>query len=554
MRMIDQSRAPRRVVLPVFVLVLFFMPFFLLAQDQEDTEEYADEFVVNFLSGAIQLNPIYSYTTSEAQIYTGIYEGLVNYHPLTMEPVPAAAERWEVSPDGRVYTFYIREDAMYWNGDPVTAEDFRETWLTLIDPEIEAAYNFLYDVIEGVREYRQGGSIDDVGIRVLGEKTLEVTLRRPATHFLKILCHHAFVPVHRSVRQLEDWSELNTVPGNGPYFVTERDDEHLLLERNELYWDARSVAIPRIRVIFADAEDDTITTRFNRGEIDWVTAGMNLGEVQFPNTIVVNPLFATTYYFLRSDQEPFSDPRVRRALALLLPWEQLRDEEILYIPAYTLVPQIPFYPAAESITERSEDEAMQLLEEAGYRRGVRLPTITVHVPQGSEPQRVAELMRDSWEDALEVNVEIQVTPYPAYFDLLGDSDFTVGTVSWIGDFADPLTFLQMWISDSNVNDAGFSDLTYDELIDESMLQSGVQRYQTLAQAEEILLQSGTVLPVSHSPSINLIDLQEIDGWYPNPLDIHPFKYFEFSGRAPVPGAVRFDGAAPGLPRSAEPRS
>jgi len=546
--MIDLSRATRRVVLPVIVLILVLIPFVLLAQTQGDAEEYADEFVVNFLSGATQLNPIYSYTTSEAQIYTGIYEGLVNYHPLTMEPVPAAAERWEVSPDGRVYTFYIREDAMYWNGDPVTAHDFRDTWLTLIDPGIDAAYNFLYDVIDGVREYRRGGAREDVGIRVLGDKVLEVTLRRPATHFLKILCHHAFVPVHPSVRQLEDWSDLSTVPGNGPYFITERDADHILLERNELYWDAREVSIPRIRIIFTDAEDDTVMSRFNRGEIDWVTSGMNLGEVQFPDTIVVNPLFATTYYFLRSDEEPFSDPRVRRALALLLPWEQLRDEEILYIPAYTLVPQIPFYPTAESIRERSEDEALQLLEEAGYRQGVRLPTITVHIPQGSEPQRVAELMRDAWEDALEVNVEIRVTPYPAYFDLLGESDFTVGTVSWIGDFADPLTFLQMWISDSNVNDAGFTDATYDELIDESMLQSGVQRYQTLAQAEEILLQSGTVLPVSHSPSINLIDLQEIDGWYPNPLDIHPFKYFEFSGRAPVPGAIRYDGATQSIDR------
>lgn len=526
----------------VAIVSIIFLGVSPLWAISEDDEGYAEEFVVNFLSGGVQLNPIYSYTTSEAQIYTGIYEGLVSYHPLTMEPVAAAAQRWDVSPDGRVYTFYIREESRYWNGDPVTAADFRDTWLALIDPETDAAYNFLFDVIEGVREYRQGGDVENIGIRVLGEKVLEVTLRRPATHFLKILCHHAFVPVHRSVRGLDDWSQLGTVPGNGPYFITERDEDHILLERNELYWDARAVSIPRIRVIFTDAEDETVTDRFNRGEIDWVTAGMDLGEVQFPDTVVVNPLFATTYYFMRADHEPFSDPRVRRALALLLPWEQLRDDDLLYIPAYTLVPQIPFYPVVESIQERSVEEANRLLSEAGYRAGVRLPTITIHVPQGPEPQRVAELMRDAWEEALEVNVEIRVTPYPAYLDLdlLEQSELTVGMMSWIGDFADPLTFLQMWISDSNVNDAGFSDATYDELIDESMRQSGVQRYETLAQAEEILLQSGTVLPVSHSPSINLIDLRAIDGWYPNPLDIHPFRYLGFSGREPVPGAVRFE--------------
>ncbi len=519
-------------------LVLFTADTLLASSDRID--ENNDEFVVSFFSGGVQLNPIYSYTTTEAQIYTGIFEGLVSYHPLTMEPVPAAAERWEVSPDGRVYTFYLREDSRYWNGDSVSAEDFRETWLTLVDPEVDAAYNFLFDVIDGVREYRQGGDRDDVGIRVLGEKILEVTLRKPATHFLKILCHHAFVPVHRSVRDIEDWSDLSAIPGNGPYLVTDRTASEIVLDRNELYWDARDVSIPRIRIVFTEQDDTTVTEGFNRGEFDWVTAGFDLSAVQFPSSVIVNPLFATTYYFLKADEEPFSDPRVRRALALLLPWRQLRDAEILYLPALTLVPQIPFYPVASGIDERALDEALSLLEDAGYRRGVRLPAITVHIPQGGEPQRVAEIMRDAWEDALEVNVEIEVTPYPAYFDQLAGSGFTVGTVSWIGDFADPLTFLQMWISDSNVNDAGFSDPAFDELIDRSMLESGVQRYETLVQAEEILLQSGTVLPVSHSPSINLIDLQAIDGWFPNPLDIHPFRYLEFSGQEPVPGAVRFE--------------
>lgn len=500
------------------------------------------DFVISFLDGNVQLNPIYSFTSSEAQIYSGLYEGLVSYHPLTMEPVPAVAERWEISDDRLEYTFHLRDDARYWNGDRVTASHFRDTWLKLIDPETDAAYNFLFDVIEGVPAYRSGTSRDPsgIGITVVDDATLRVRLRKPATHFLRILCHHAFVPVHPSVRDRADWSDLEEIPGNGPYRLAERDESSLLLRRNTRYWAADEVAIPRIRVLFTADDDDTVTDRFNRGEIDWVTSGMNLSEVQFPQNIVVNPLFATTYYFIRSDIEPFEDQRVRRALALLLPWDRIRDPEIQFIPTDTLVPEIPYYPEIGGIAERNEEEAYALLEEAGYRLGVRLPEITIHIPQGLESMRVAELMKESWEGALEVSVSIRVTPYPGYFESLSDGAYTIGTVSWIGDFADPLTFLQMWISDSNVNDAGFRDTRYDELIDNSMLETGVNRYRILSEAEEILLQTGTVLPVSHSPSINLIDLEAVDGWFPNPLDVHPLRYLRFSESDPVPGVIRFD--------------
>lgn len=499
------------------------------------------EFVISFLRGGVQLNPLFSFTSTEAQIYSGLYEGLVSYHPLTMEPQPAVAERWEVDESGTVYTFYLRRDARYWNGDRVTAQHFRDTWLRFIDPNTDAAYNFLYDVIEGVREYRSGETSDrsTVGITARSDTVLEVRLRQPATHFLRILCHHAFVPIHPDVLNVDDWSDLPEIPGNGPFRLAERTEEEFLLERNERYWDRAEVKLDTVRILFFPEDDESVTRRFNAGEIDWVTSGMRLNEVQNPQHIVVNPLFATTYYFIRADEPPFNDERVRRALALLLPWSEIRSEETQFIPSANLVPEIPFYPDVAGITEPSVDEALELLAEAGFARGVRLPTITVHIPQGQESMRVAELMRNAWQEHLAVTVDIRVTPYPGYFESLGDGDFTVGTVSWIGDFADPLTFLQMWISDSNVNDAGFANADYDALIDRSMQQRGTERYQVLGEAEEILLQTGTVLPVSHAPSINLIDLTAIGGWFPNPLDVHPLRYVYFTEQEPVPGVIRY---------------
>ena len=518
-------------------LLLFFTLFAVHAVSER-------EFIVAFSSSPIRLNPIYSYYSTEAQIYSAIYEGLVSYHPFTLEPVPAVAQSWDVSEDGATYTFHLRPTARFENGEQVTADDFRNAWLQIINPETDSAYNFLFDIIAGVREYRAGTITDpsEVGITATDKQTLTVTLRGPAPHFLRILAHHTFVPIHRSLVARERW-EASEVIGNGPYRLLSANPSQIELERSTTYWDAKEVEIGRIRAIFDD-DPERITRRFNRGEVDWVATGIDLSGVQFPETIIVHPLFATNYYFLRANTEGLSDQRVRRALALLLPWQEIRDEQFHYIPTATLVPQIPRYPEVTGITTRTTEEAQTLLAQAGFPAGEGLPPLRITIPEGSEPERVATLMQTAWQDALEVEVEIEVVPYPSYYQSLKRSEVTVGNVSWIGDFADPLTFLQMWITDSNANDAGFSNVRYDELIDQSMVAQGEARYQLLSQAEQLLLESGTVLPISHTPSVNLVNLREVEGWFPNPLDIHPFRYLRYSKRTPAPGVVNYPGGGP----------
>lgn len=512
-------------------------------KSEENSPGLPQELRVAFYPTELSLNPLYSFTTTEAQIFTALFEGLVTYNPLSLEPEPAVAERWEVSPDGKTYTFFLRRSARYWNGDQVTAEDFRQSWLQLLDPERESAYSFLFDIIQGAEAYRTGenSNPESVALRSVNESVLEVTLTNPASHFLKILCHHSFVPVHESVRSIEEWSEFSTIPGNGPYYIKERKEDSLSLVRNEVYWDAAEVQIPRLELLFPDQEPERITERFNGGDFHWVTGGMSLGNVEYQDTIVINPLFATTYYHLSAEQPPLDNPEVRRALALLLPWEALRSEEYQFIPATTLVPQIPYYPEVEGIESQDEEEARELLASAGLPTLGELGTIRIAIPGGAENRRVAELMKSTWEDALNVPVEITEIPYPRYFDAVEEGDFTVGTVSWVADFADPLSFLQMWTSGSNLNNAGFSNDEFDSLIRSSFDQSDNTRYETLAEAERILLKTGVVLPISHSPAINLVDANEIEGWYPNPLDIHPFKYIRFREYAPIPGVAEAAG-------------
>ncbi|MFW5688721.1 MAG: peptide ABC transporter substrate-binding protein [Spirochaetota bacterium] len=497
-----------------------------------------DTFVVNFLPTEIGYNPIVSYTTSEAQIYSGIYEGLVSYDPFSLDPIPAVASRWEISTDGTRYRFFLRPEARYSDGTPVLASDFRDAWLLMLDPATNAAYASLMDIVEGAREYRTGATSDpaSVGIRAVSDRILEVELEQRATHFLRILCHHSFVPVHPEVLTSRDWSDPTTIPTNGAYTVSSADADSIVLTENPEYWDRRRVEFEEIEIRLND-DAQAVTAAFNEGEIDWVRGGIDLAGVEDTDDLVINPLFATTYYQFSADVEPFDDPRVRRALALLLPWDEIRTDEIWWVPAKTLVPELPSYPEAEGIVGTNESEALRLLDEAGYPDGEGLPPITISIPSPLETDIVAQAMIEGWEGALDVTVEAEVVAYPRYFNFVEEGEWMVSTISWIGDFADPLTFLDMWTTGSNLNNSRFSNETYDGLIREAMGMTGDERYETLSRAEEILLSDGVVLPISHSPSINLIRIALVEGWYPNPLDIHPFKYMGPASGRPLPNVA-----------------
>jgi peptide/nickel transport system substrate-binding protein/oligopeptide transport system substrate-binding protein len=151
--------------------------------------------------------------------------------------------------------------------------------------------------------------------------------------------------------------------------------------------------------------------------------------------------------------------------------------------------------------------------------------------------RIGGLIAESWKEKLGVPIRIEVIPFNQYFQSLKGNDYGVGFSTWIGDFADPYTFLQMWRRDSNLNDARHNDADYEALMEKSMSENGDERWATLAEAEKLLLSRGSVLPISFSPALHVVDTGEIDGWYPNALDIHPFKYLSFKAYRPLPGVA-----------------
>jgi peptide/nickel transport system substrate-binding protein/oligopeptide transport system substrate-binding protein len=497
--------------------------------------ESRDELTVTFTKNEMELDFRKSYLAGEAQLFTAIYEGLFSYHPYTMEPVPAVADRWDLSEDKKQWTFYIRRTAQFWNGDTVRAADFRAAWLSMLQPEKDAPYSSLFDIIEGAREYRTGVLKDanKVGIIASDEKTLIVKLNAPASFFPAMLCHHSFSPIHSSMLNKEDWSLAPPV-GNGPFRITTMDENKIVLIKNDTYWDTRSVALNKINIRFTETAEEA-SNLWNSGEARWISGDVDIDALTDRSGITVNTMFATHYYYIRSGEKPWDDYRIRRALVLALPWNEIRAGH--YRSAETLIYPLPSYPKIEGLSVTKLEEAISLLAEAGYPGGAGLPSLVIRITPSPEAARITSLMANTWKEKLGIPVRVEVVSYANYFQALKMDGYNVGYMTWIGDFADPYTFLQMWRKDSNLNEAHHNDKDFEALMERSMIEEGETRFNTLAEAEKLLLDRGSVIPIFYSPAINIIDTGELGGWYPNALDIHPFKYLVFKAFRPLPGVV-----------------
>ncbi|OQY35694.1 MAG: hypothetical protein B6241_00440 [Spirochaetaceae bacterium 4572_59] len=487
-------------------------------------------FTVNFAPSDFSLNPQYGFTTSEAQIFTALYEGLVTYHPATLLPEPGLAESWEISEDGRIYTFHLRDNLKWSNGDALTAEQIKMSWLKLLSPSVSADYASLLDDIPGAHAYRTGqGKAEAVAIEAVDDRTFIVHLDRKLPYFLQILCHYSFVPLHPSLLNLENWWTSENIPTNGPFAYTgETKKNRIILRKNKEYWDRDSVKFTSLNLQFSKYPEE-LMDQFRLYEVDWIVSGWN-GVSPDPQKLEINPLFATSYYYFNNNQVPWDNPKVRRGLSLLLPWDKIRAQE--FLPTSRLIPSIPGYPKIKGIEAASAEQGLTLLKEAGYPEGRGLPEIRLRVPYADS--EALKLIKETWENYLDTKVILEEVPFPDYFQSLKEDDYALGQITWIGDYADPMTFLQMWEEGSSLNDAGFYSEEYNRLLNEAVDEN---RLEKMGEAEKLLLESAQVLPMGHSPALNLLDLRFLSGWYHNVLDIHPFKYMGFLNEFVIPGTI-----------------
>lgn len=529
----------RNIRKPLFRLLAFLL--FLVCTATGSIASQEQEFVTVFSSGQPELDPHRALFSSEAQIHTALHEGLFTYDPSTLEPVKALAERWTRSEDGRTYRFVMRADARWSDGTPLTAEDVAQSWFRMLD--LNADYATFFDIIEGAKAYRLGELRDPsaVGIRTEGNRTLVVRLARPAAYFTRLLCHQSFAPIHPSLRRQQDWYAAIPFPVNGPYRPVSYENGELILEKNQAYWDATSVEIPRLRMIFTD-DDALATSLFNTGHAHWLNGPGEYDRILLESAIQVFPTYSTHYWFFNARESPWNDARVRRALALLLPWQNLRSRDIYRLPATTLVLPLPGYSKTRGIEAADRKEALRLLEEAGYPEGKGLPPMEIVYADFERPRTLAQAFREAWSRELGIEVRLKPVSMQRYMDFLTrdakQGGFTLAHETWIGDFADPEAFLQMWAPDSPLNSAGFRDQRYQELLEKSYDAEGDRRMALLAEAETYLLQNAACLPIYHNFAASVIDTDYVLGWYQNALDIHPYKYLRFGTPSISPNVAR----------------
>ncbi|MCQ2598287.1 MAG: peptide ABC transporter substrate-binding protein [Treponema sp.] len=468
------------------------------------------------------LNPKTATYVSDAQLLSGIYEGLFAYDPSSLDPTPAICEKYKISRDKKRWTFYLRTNARFSDGSTITAEDVRRSWIELMETP-DAPYSSMLDIISGAEAFRKGqGSAEDIGITAVSPFTLSIRLTKPASYLPSLLCHSAFAVTHR-----------NPTVFSGAYAISDMKDKQVILEKNEFYWDSQNVILKMICFFQSLGAEENVHF-YNTGFAEWISSyDVDSRKVLRQEDVKINAEFGTEYMFFKdASAKPeesrtsgvWNLPEFRLALLEAMPWDKLRSKS--YVPAPTFVYPLNGYPEVEGFSYTDAQEAKLLMMDARNSYGIdseeKIP-LYLDLSEGTlrEEDQIA-----IYEALTPLGVEPIITfiPFREYLDYVKYCDADIVSYNWIGDFADPLAFLELFRGDSTLNVSGWKNCDFDRLIDEASGVSGTKRYELLAEAEKILLDNGIVIPMTHPVSMTVINTDEIGGWYPNAFNIHPLKY------------------------------
>lgn len=480
-----------------------------------------------------------------SNIQRDLYEGLVS-QSADGSLEPGAAHSWEISDDGRVYVFHLREDGRWSNGDPVTAEDFVFALRRGVDPATLSNYSALLIPIANAADITAGRLPPEaLGVEALDERTLRITLEDPAAYFLELLTHSMAYPLHRdSARQ---WPDAFARPGrlvsNGPYMLDEWVlQSHVRLVRNPHFRDAERLRIET--VFFHPIENPSSELkRYRAGDLDWTDAVPH-NQIRWirdtlPDQFQVAPYLGIYYFGFNLTRPPFKgQPALRRALAMAV------DRSILtqYVtgggeqPAFGFVPPMPSYPGvvpewAGWPTERRLEEARRLYREAGYSPERPLD-VEIRYNTSDNHRQMALAVAAMWKQNLGVRASIVNQEFKVFLDArTRKADTEVFRAGWIGDFQDPVNFLDILQSANGQNDTGYADPAYDALLERAAAEPEPERrLALLAEAEALMLEQQPVMPIYFYVSRRLVK-PWVKGWQDNLLDRHETRDFYIEGPA-----------------------
>lgn len=475
----------------------------------------------------------------EVTIISALMEGLVTFHPETDQiPYPGVAESWEVSEDGRTWTFRLRENARWSNGDPVTADDFVYGWHRVLMPELGNEYADWMYIIKGAEAFHKGENSDpdSVGIRAPDPRTLVVELRQPVAEFLQVLLNHTFSAVHRPTIEAHGgpgvrssgWTSPDSYVGNGAFRLVKWEPNSVIrVEPNPYYWDAGAVRLKAIE--FYPIEDENTELRaFESGQLD-VTSSVPVGmrdhyAQNYPEQIRFDPYAGVYYLKLNTTHSPLEDVRVREALSLSIDRKRivesiLRGGERV---AYGFVPAGLSGYEPEKRTVYDPERARELLAEAGYPAGEGFPVVEYLYNTSDNHRKIAEAIQGMWREELGVDISLANKEWKVYLDTTNNMNYDISRAGWVGSLY-PFSFLQNLLSVSANNETGYKDPEYDSLLYGSIGEFDAEtRYAMLREAESRMLNSFPVVPLYWYTNTYLIN-PRVRNWNPKLVDQRPFK-------------------------------
>src|SRR5579885_636817 len=362
------------------------------------------------------LDPQLASGLSEYGVISALFEGLVAEDPTDLHPVPGVAESWEISPDGLVYTFHLRGDAKWSNGDPVTAQDFVDSWRRALAPSLAAPDASMLYVVRGAEDFNRGrrGNFSGVGVAAPDAHTLQVTLAQPTPQFPAMLCHPIWLPVHlRSIAAYgppdargNPWAQPGRLVGNGPFVLKSwQPGQEIVAEKSPHYWDAARVRLQAIHFFPFDSVD-AAERAFRAGQLH-LTDTLPVGKIDAyrhdsPQFLRTDPVLDTYFFRLNVRRPPLKDERVRRALSLAIDRQVIVDKILRggQQPATSFTPPgLPGYTPPAAVTTDFA-AARKLLAEAGYPGGKGLPPLELLYNTSENHRVVCEAVQEMWRREL----------------------------------------------------------------------------------------------------------------------------------------------------------
>jgi oligopeptide transport system substrate-binding protein len=485
------------------------------------------------------LDPHVVIAYTDYNVLVALFEGLTVLDEATSRPLPGMAERWDISNDGLVYTFHLRGNARWSNGDPVTADDFVFSMERILSPLLASEYAYMLAPIKGAEDYTAGKikNFSDVGVRALDPHTLQLTLARPTPYLLALAAHQSWFPVHKATilkfgqahQRGTRWTRPENFVSNGPFTLeTWEPDQRIVVKKYPHHHDAAQNKIEQ--VVFFPIGDPAVEERnFRTGQLH-ATYSVPVSRIapyrtQSPSPLRIEALLETNYFRFNITKPPFNDPRVRRALSLAIDRAAIVRSVMqdTRLPAATLVP--PNTAGYNSAPRTATDfaAARQLLAEAGFAGGKGFPKTEIQYSTPVIDPRVVEAIQEMWRRELGIEVVLAGLEYRVHIDNQHILAFQISASRWIGDYNDPSTFTDLMTSQSGNNDTGWKNPTYDKLVDTAARERDeTERFALLQKAEMLLLDDAPIAPIFFGTRTYLIRT-EVKGWVPTLLGIHRYQ-------------------------------